>query len=464
MESIRYYHQRLTEGSTTVARRLDTLAANLPWAQASNTLIQWDLDAARAQARAMDQELAQHNHLIDFERYPLFGVPIVVKDNIHVQGFTNTAGTPALKNFAPAQDQHCVARLRDAGAIILGKANLHELAMGITSKNGFYGAVVNGRHEGRIAGGSSGGTAAAIAAGVAMAGLGTDTGGSVRIPAALNGICGFRPSSGRYSQQGVTPVSPTRDTVGPMGMCVEDLSRMDAAISEDHTLPDISLSQLRLGVVRKPFWHPLDPSLEAVVERSSERLRKAGVALVEVDAPELESLVTASGFAIVFNELAPALSEYLQAFETGMTFEELLAAVASPDVKAVLQELDNPELVNTETYQAALNSRMQLIDTYRTLLREHRLDGLLLPTTALPAADISSCGETVEFCGQRQPTFPTYIRNTELSSLVGSPSLSIPCGQTQAGLSVGLEIDGAEHQDRRLLAIGLKIEELLEQL
>ena len=173
-----------------------------------NAFISVDANGAAAKAKELDRMRAEGRVL-----GPLHGIPIVVKDNIHVTGLQNTAGTPGLKGFVPLISNEVVTRLEAAGAVIIGKTNLHELAFGITSNNTGFGAVINPYDDSLIPGGSSGGTAVAVSAGIVPAGLGTDTGGSVRIPPALTGIVGFRPSMGRYPSDAVTPISHTRDTV-----------------------------------------------------------------------------------------------------------------------------------------------------------------------------------------------------------------------------------------------------------
>ncbi|MCH8072508.1 MAG: indole acetimide hydrolase, partial [Proteobacteria bacterium] len=189
-------------GETSSARIVAELLRRAGEAQSLNAFITIDAEGALARAEELDQMRSQGEIL-----GPLHGLPLVVKDNIHVAGLPNTAGTPGLREFTPAADNAVIAALLDAGALIIGKTNMHELAFGITSDNAAFGAVANPFDTTTFAGGSSGGTASAIAAGVAPAGLGTDTGGSVRIPAALTGTAGFRPSNGRYPLSGVTPIS-----------------------------------------------------------------------------------------------------------------------------------------------------------------------------------------------------------------------------------------------------------------
>ena len=202
-----------------------------------------DADAVRHAARLADDVPAGRRGL-------LHGLPMVVKDNIDVVGFPCTAGSPALAGHRPLRDADCVAPLRAAGAVVLGKSNLHEFALGVTSGNAAYGAVRNPHAPGRIAGGSSGGTAAAVAARLAPVGLGTDTGGSIRIPAALCGVVGFRPSTGRWPARGVVPISvPSRDTAAPMARSVADCALLDAVVcGEDPRLQILSPRGLRLGV------------------------------------------------------------------------------------------------------------------------------------------------------------------------------------------------------------------------
>ncbi len=233
-------------GETSSARIVTELLRRVGEAGSLNAFITIDAEGALARAAELDQLRSQGNIL-----GPLHGLPLVAKDNIHVAGLPNTAGTPGLREFTPDVDNAVIAALLDAGAIIIRKTNMHELAFGITSDNAAFGSVANPFDTKTFAGGSSGGTASAIAAGLAPAGLGTDTGGSVRIPAALTGTTGFRPSNGRYPLSGVTPISHTRDTIGLITWNVADLILLDSVIDpHGAAVPSLAAGEIRLGVPR----------------------------------------------------------------------------------------------------------------------------------------------------------------------------------------------------------------------
>ncbi len=387
---------------------------------------------------------------------PLLGMPFVVKDNIHVAGMPNSAGTLALKNFTPSKNNPVVERLLKAGAIILGKTNMHELAFGITSNNAAFGPVANVHDQTLIAGGSSGGTAAAIAAGIVPMGLGTDTGGSVRIPATLNGIMGFRPTLGRYDSGDVTPVASTRDTIGPMAKTVAELLLMDQLITGDDEYADVvlPLSNITLGVPRCYFYENLSPDVNADIKACLSRLKQAGVSLKEIDLPGLEEANDGVSFPVALYEFTHELPEYLSK-HTCVSWAELVDQVKSPDVVGAIQSQSGTEAIPDSVYSQAINHfRPKLQSIYREAFKHSGVDAFIVPATALVASPIKSCNETVALNGEQVPTFNAYIRNTDPTSNAGLPSLALPSGKNSAGLPMGVLLDGPVNSDRRLLAIG----------
>ena len=430
------------------------LLARAEAARGLNAFISLDVEQAIAEARAADAATGSKG--------PLHGVPIVVKDNINSASLPTTGGTPSLRDFRPAENAPVLQKLLDAGAILLGKTNLHELAFGITSNNAGYGAVGNAYDPSRFAGGSNGGTGAAIGAGIAPAGLGTDTGGSVRIPAALNGIAGLRPTVGRYPNLGIMPISHTRDTAGPMARTVDDLVLLDGIISDGPaSLKPTSLEGVRLGLP-KPFVDDLDAETR-FSKRWSKSSRQPGL-LVPLDLGNVSELNAKAGGAIAIWEIKRDLGA-LAAHGSELTVESS-AEIASPDVKAIFDNIVlGKDAISDDAYAAAigeLRPRLQL--AYLTAFRNHRLTAILFPTTPLPAQPIQGSDEEVTLNGEKVPTFATFIRNSDPGSVAGLPGLTIPAGLTASGLPVGVELDGLPFTDRALLSIGLALEQLLGPL
>ena len=427
-----------------------------------NAFITFDRDRALASARKADALAARKSFA-----GVLHGVPIVVKDNIHVAGVPSSAGTPALKAFVPTRNAPVAEKLIRAGAIVLGKTNMHELAFGITSNNAAFGPARNAYDPSRIAGGSSGGTGNAIAARMAAAGLGSDTGGSVRIPAALNGISGLRPSLGRYSQEGITPIAHTRDTAGPMAREVADLVLLDTIITgaRDKVAP-ASLSGLRVGVPRAVFWKNLDPETERLATAALDRLRGAGAEVVEVDMPGLAELNGKVSFPVALYEANVDLTRYLKRYRIPLDIKGLAERIASPDVKGLFASAIVPgakDAIPEKVYRDALATRPALQRLYAETFKTHGIAALVFPTTPLPAAPVGD-DQTTKLNGADVPTFSTFIQNTDPGSNAGIPGLTVPIGRTAAGLPVGLALDGPAGSDRRLLGIGLALEALFGRL
>jgi mandelamide amidase len=418
------------------------------------------LDDAQAleAARAADKKRAGGAALA-----PLHGLPLALKDNIDTAALPTTAATPALRQHRPRADAPVAAALFREGAILLGKNNMHELAFGITSNNAAFGAVSNPYDRTKIPGGSSGGTGAAIAARMAPAGLGSDTGGSVRIPAALCGISGLRPTAGRYSNHGMVPISSTRDTAGPMARSVADLILLDSVITgESSVVRPARLDELRLGVPRGYFFENLDPALAVVIEQALDKLRTAGITLVEADLPDVAKLNEAISFPIALYETGQTLPRYLKESGTDLSLADVIKAIASPDVKGVFETfIVGPKAIPADVYQGAISTgRPALQLAYRDYFRSRKVAAIIFPTTPLPARPIGQDAE-VEISGVKYPTFFTYIRNCDPGSNAGIPGLSFPAGLTADGLPVGIELDGPAGSDRTVLAIGLALEPVL---
>ena len=388
-------------------------------------------------------------------RGPLAGWSLAVKANIEVAGLPATAATAALADWVPDTDAPLVARLRAAGATIDAIANMHELAFGATNVASVHGPVRNPRDPARAAGGSSGGSAAAVVAGLVDASIGTDTGGSCRIPAALCGCVGFRPTTGRYPSAGMVSLSPTRDTAGPLTRSVADARLLDAVMAADPTEADpVALDRLRIGLPRTPYYADTDPALAAVVERALDRLAAAGAALVDVDLREVEAANARCASQIVLYEAPRELALYLAVRGLAVTLRELVAAVGGAQERAALEAQLGPGAIDAETYRDALVvQRPRLQDLYARAFADARIDALALPTTPVPAPLLEHDVE-LDLDGRRAPTFLTLIRNTDAPSTAGLPCLSIPAGDTPAGLPVGLELVGPAGTDRRLLRIG----------
>ena len=389
----------------------------------------------------------------------LAGIPLAIKDNINTTSLTTSAATEALREYSAPFNAPVADALFGAGALLGAKANMHELAFGITTNNAVTGASRNPYDPSMIPGGSSGGVAVAVAAHMMPGGIGTDTGGSVRLPAALCGAVGFRPSIGRYPGAGVVPISHTRDTVGPMARCVADVRLLDAVMANiDPSTAEKGLNGLRLGVPRDVFYSDLESEVAEAAGRLLGLLSDAGVVLIEADIPDLAELNAAVGFPVALFEFVQGLSRYLVENGVRLSIHDVFEGVRSPDVKNIFGSQLGADAMPEANYLKALKVKRPLLQrAYASYFKDHEVEGIIFPTAPVSARPIGE-DETIELNGERVPTFTTYIRNTDPGSNVGIPGISLPIGLTASGLPIGMEIDGPFGFDDTLLAIAAAVE------
>ena len=397
--------------------------------------------AARDEAAALDAERADSG-----PRGPLHGIPVVLKDNIGTADMQTTAGSLALKGFTPAEDAFQARKLREAGAVIIGKANLFEFALGWATVSSLGGQTLDPYDLSRDPGGSSGGTAVAVTANFAAAGLGTDTCGSVRLPAAHNDLYGLRPTSGLSSRAGVIPFSTTLDAVGPMARSVVDLAIMlDATVGRDPADPSTvqvgmsylkavdpdGLSGRRIGLATFTG----DSEVEGLMGSAIEEMKAGGVEVIEVDLP--------SGVDIgpFFGELRFTLDDYLAAEPSApvRSLREIVDLnVVTPAVGGFLSDLAAVTSLDTAAYRAALKGQRRFRDAVVALMDEHDLDAIAYPASSSPAALIG--GDPSPF-------------NCESAAYGGLPALVVPAGFTSDGLPIGLELMGRPFAEPTLIAV-----------
>lgn len=468
----------LKVGNMTATSYVTTLIARAKSLSDLNALITLDEAGALAAAKQVDADRAAGKAL-----GALAGLPMLVKDNINTKGLKTTGGTSSLRNFQPTKNAPSVQKLIDAGAIILGKSNLHEWAFGITTTNFTLGIdpitkeasrpAKNPYDTSRIPGGSSGGNGAAIAARIAPAGLGTDTGGSTRVPASFCGIAGFRPSVGDGAGQGrrypdtatdALPISTTRDTVGPMGRTVADVALLDAVITGGAMPTAKALKGLKIGLPAA-FWARLDDSVKPVAEAAKKKLADAGVVFVDADLAGIMALNDAISFPIALHEPVAAIPAYLSANNAPVsTVAQVSAQLASPDVQGAFGAIAG-DVFGGAYPDVMATKRPALQKLYKDYFADQGVECVLFPTTLLAAPKINAAkgsdklSYTVGGVEQKdKDTFGTCIRNTDPCTNAGIPSVSIPAGLTADGLPVGMQIDGPLGSDANLLAIGMGIE------
>ena len=450
---------RMSRGELSCERYAAALLERCRVAHALNAFITLEPERVIESARQRDLERKAGQ-----APGPLFGLPIPVKDSVNTRDYPTTGGTPALRGFRPKEDAPLVASLRAAGAIVLGKTNLHELSFGWTSNNLAFGAVHNPYDPSRIPGGSSGGTAAAIAARLAPLGIAEDTEGSIRVPAAFCGIVGFRPTTGRYSTRACVPISSLFDQAGPHARNMADIRLFDSVLVPDaRPFEARPLRGVRLGIVRDYWYAGLDPEVERITDAALARLENAGVVLVETPLPGIEHLVDLTTDQVQNHDVRLALARYLEEYGAGVTLDELIAQ-ASPDIRAAFKSDVMPggaNFVSEPVYTAARDRYLpQLRQLYRTYFEKTGVAALVFPATRVAAPRIGE-ETTLDIRGQPVPFEQAVARNIAPGSTAGIPGLVLPAGLTAAGLPVALEFDGPEHGDRALIELGASLEKAL---
>jgi aspartyl-tRNA(Asn)/glutamyl-tRNA(Gln) amidotransferase subunit A len=398
-------------------------------------------ESARREAEAADRELAAGR-----DRGVLHGVPVSLKDLFDVSGTATTAASRVRDGHLATEDAPAVTLLRQAGAVVIGKTNLHEFAFGTTNEDSAFGPARNPIDVSRSPGGSSGGSAASVAAGMALATLGTDTGGSIRIPAAACGIVGLKPALGEVQTDGVVPLSKTLDHVGPLTRDVTDAWSMYHALLGQPAARPLSAqfaSTLRLAVPRRYFFDVLDDGVRDRVEASLEKLRTAGARVDEVDIPHADSIATIY-LHLVLSDAAAYHGPTLDVMPEKYT-------------KGVRVRLEMGRYILAEDYVHALAGRAELRREVDAAMSHH--DVLLLPTLPIPAPPIGAA--TIRVGDRDEPVRNLMLRLTQLFNLTGHPAISLPCGNTPAALPCGLQLVGSYGKTDALLGVALAVEKIL---
>src|SRR5580700_10441073 len=393
-------------------------------------------DAARARASAMDAELS---HGID--RGPMHGVPIAHKDLVYTKGVRTTGGSKIFKDFVPDHDADIAIRLVQAGAVLVGKTNLHEFAYGITSTNPHFGAVRNPWDTERIPGGSSGGSGAALAAGILPMATGTDTGGSIRIPASFCGVTGLKPTFGLISKRGVMPLGWTMDHMGPMTKTVRDCAvAFHAMGGTDVAVKSADIRGLRIGLPVNYYFDRLNLEVSESVRTAVQTAAALGARIVDIKVPNIDEI----------NVVARVL---LLAEATSVHQAHLDRRV---DIGAdVMTLLDQGRLIRGSDYVDAQRLRRIYCREFSKLWSA--VDCIFTPATPTPAPKV---GQTKMQVGAIEED--VRLATTRLMrgiNVLGIPALSIPCGFTKAGLPIGLQILGAPRAEEMILRVGAAIED-----
>lgn len=456
--------QQMAEGTVTAAQLVDRYLARIAaYDQRGpqiNAILQLNAQA-REQAQALDAERRRSG-----PRSLLHGIPVVIKDNYNTTDMPTTGASEALAGFVPKAEATQVQLLREAGAVILAKTNLHEFAYGITSISSLGGQTRNPYDPTRVPGGSSGGTAAAVAASFAAVGMGSDTCGSIRIPAAFNNLAGLRPSKGLSSIYGIMPLSHTQDVAGPLARNIEDLAIVldlttgfdprdpDTAVMREltpalfsATLGSASLQGLRIGKL-DAYLATAEPAIQDLLQQAFAHMTMLGAEIVDITIPDMAQLISNSG--LIGHEFETDLDVYLETFGSTRypSLEAIVASGRYHDAVAPLLTRSAAAEQDPQLYADAMAARDELRQAIDTVMDAQQLDLIAYPPiSAMPVQ-----------LGDSQPG-----NNCSLSGNSGFPALSLPIGFSDNGLPVGIELLGRFLSDAQLLALGYAIEQSWSQ-
>lgn len=418
----------------SVAQALERIAELNPTLNAFITVFEAD---AMETARVLDEELRQGR-----SRGALHGRTMSLKDLIDISGYPTTAASRVRAGHIASTDAAIVTRLREAGAVIIGKTNLHEFALGTTSDESAFGPVHNPHDVTRSPGGSSGGSAAAVATGMGWASIGSDTGGSIRIPASACGVVGLKPAFAEISTVGIVPLSASLDHLGPIARTVSDAWTIYAALTGT-TLPPASsrsIKNVRLGKLSGYFLEKLDVDVRARFEESLQRLKDAGASIIDINLGRLPDI------ALTYvNVVLP---------EAYACHAEALAQLPEEFSHTVRTRLEMGGQISRDDYVRAQGDRAHMRAAVDKALSD--CDALVLPTLPIPPQKIGAT--TVVIDSVEEQLRPLTLRLTQLFNLTGHPALSLPCGETRDGLPCGLQLVGRRQQTTDLLHVALSCE------
>ena len=376
-------------------------------------------------------------------------------------GFPAPASTPSLRGWVPKDFSPVVRSLVDSGHQIVAITNMHELAFGNTSENPAFGDVENPRKLGYIAGGSSGGSAAAVAMNAVSFALGTDTVGSMRNPAALCGVVGYRPTTGLYDASVVCPLSSTTDTIGIFAQRVDTVQQAHKSIVPSYSPTTRTLQGVRLGVPRRWYYSVLDSEISQVTEAALQSMKNAGVELVDVDfPPEFGDNMLESCFDFITYETYRLIPKYLKDQNAPVSFDELCEQIGDPVLQEIIMTANK---ISDERYHQCLQHVKRVRQLFDSYFETNKLDAFVSPTTILPALKRPS-PQTVQVCGQEFNKNFALVHNTAPQVCAGVPCISLPSGLTSDGLPVGLELVAPRGMDNSLLDLAAAVQIVLPSL